>query len=175
MGEKKRRRRDYLNDFHQNLTGEYQYTGAHYTFAGQGSRRTFLTQLWLLCGGTLLAAVIAGCVPAAGMDNSFYVILPYGGGLVAAISLCWGLGRLTAGGDPLRAYVYEQTVEKLPGRAVVTAAFGGMTLLGEGIHLILFGFSGKFWSSALFLALETVIFAASLTARRLLLRQKWTK
>ncbi|MGM9537966.1 MAG: hypothetical protein ACI3VN_06500, partial [Candidatus Onthomonas sp.] len=156
MEEKKRQgRRSYLNDFQQNAAGEYLYTGAHYTFVEQGkNRRRFLTELWLLCGVALAAAVAGGCIPGSGMDQCFYVMLPYAAGLVGAISLCWGLGRLTAGGDPLRAYVYEQTVEKLPGRAMVTAVMAGLTLLGSLVRLILSGFSGKVWGSLLFFALE---------------------
>lgn len=177
MGEKKRRgRRDYLNDFRQNAAGEYLYTGEHYAFAEQGkSRRRFLTELWLLCGGALIAAVAAGCIPAAGMDSCFYVLIPYVVGLVAAVSLCWSLGRLTAGGDPLRAYVYQETVEKLPGRGALTAAAAGLTLIGAVIRLILFGFEGEIWGSILFLALEAIILAASLLAGQWVRRQKWTK
>ena len=177
MGEKKRRgRRDYLNDFRQNAAGEYLYTGEHYAFVEQGkSRRRFLIELWLLCGGALIAAVAAGCIPAAGMDSCFYVLIPYVVGLVAAVSLCWGLGRLTAGGDPLRAYVYQETVEKLPGRAALTAAAAGATLIGTAIRLILSGFDGKFWSSVLFLALEAAVLALSLLAKRWVQRQTWTK
>lgn len=177
MGEKKRRgRRDYLNDFRQNAAGEYLYTGEHYAFVEQGrSRRRFLTELWLLCGGALAAAVAAGCIPAAGMDGCFYVLIPYVVGLMAAVSLCWGLGRLTAGGDPLRAYVYQETVEKLPGRAALTAAAAGVTLTGTAIHLILLGFEGKFWSSVLFLVLEATVLAFSLLAKRWVQGQTWTK
>lgn len=177
MGEKKRRgRRDYLNDFRQNAAGEYLYIGEHYTFVEQGkSRRRFLTELWLLCGGALLSAAAAGCIPAAGTDSCFYVLIPYAASLIAAISLCWGLGRLTAGGDPLRAYVYQGTVEKLPGRAALAAAAAGLTLIGAVIRLILSGFDGKIWSSVLFLALEVIVFAASLLTRRWVQQQKWTK
>ena len=177
MGEKKRRgRRDYLNDFRQNAAGEYLYTGEHYAFVEQGkSRRRFLTELWLLCGGALVAAVAAGCIPAAGMDSCFYMLIPYAAGLMGAVSLCWGLGRLTAGGDPLRAYVYQETVEKLPSRAALTAAAAGLTMIGAVIRLICSGFDGKMWDSFLFLGLEAAVLGLSLLMRGRIHRQTWTK
>ena len=89
--EKKRRgRRAYLEDFQKTATGEYVYTGKLHYYETQGlERRQALLRLWLLTGAIAAAVVVSGCVPAAGMSNTFYVLLPYAGALLSAASVVW--------------------------------------------------------------------------------------
>jgi hypothetical protein len=174
--EKKKGRRAYLNDFRKNAAGEYLYTGDHYQFVPEGkTRRRFLAEQWLFCGGLLIASVLSGCIPATGMANCPYVILPYVVGFVSAVSLCWGLGRLTAGGDPLRAYVYEASVQAIPQRAMLTAVFAGLAALGEGVYLLLHGSANKTWDSFLFVGLEILVCLLALLARQGVKKQNWKK
>ena len=90
--EKKRRgRRAYLEDFQKTATGEYVYTGKLHYYETQGlERRQALLRLWLLTGAIAAAVVVSGCVPAAGMSNTFYVLLPYAGALLSAASVYGG-------------------------------------------------------------------------------------
>ncbi len=120
MMEKKRRKRgenSYLNDFHPNLAGEYIYDGTLYACqADAAAIRTAQRRIW--AAGALLAllAVAGGCIPAPGMQNHFYVILPYLGELIAALTVGWALVKLGRDWTAVREYVYERTVPALPRR-----------------------------------------------------------
>jgi hypothetical protein len=109
------------------------------------------------------------------MANCPYVILPYVVGFVSAVSLCWGLGRLTAGGDPLRAYVYEASVKAIPQRAMLTAVFAGLAVLGEGVYLLLHGSSNETFYSFFFVVLEILTCLFALLSKQGVKKQKWKK
>lgn len=175
MDREKKGRRAYLEDFQKNVAGEYVYTGEYYVYQERGkSRRRALAELWLLCGLLAAAAVGAGCVPDLWMGRP-YLILPYAAGLAAAASLCWGLGRLSAGGDPLRAYVYQQTVCKLPVRAAVTAVCAGLTLAGTLCAVIFTKTDGEKLNFLLFFGLEFVVFSAAMGTKMKLSKLVWSK
>lgn len=140
MAEQKRRRRSYLEDFHETASGEYVYTGRIHPFEGTASERVrALAALWGCTALSLAALVAGGCLPAAGMDGCPYVLLPYAAALLAEVSVVWLMGRLTAGGESLRDYVYKSTVGKARVRGTIAAAFCGLTLAGEGLYLALNG------------------------------------
>ncbi len=141
MAEKKRRaRRSYLEDFHETASGDYVYTGRVHPFQGTARERVrALAALWACTALALAALVAGGCLPAAGMDGCLYVLLPYAAALLAGISVAWLMGRLTAGGESLRDYVYKDTVGKARVRGALAAAFCGLTLAGEGVYLALNG------------------------------------
>ena len=123
-----------LEHFQRNAA-EYIYTGAHMTYVSEGkSRKRLLTELWgtgigggicLLAGGFLHIESFRGC---------FYVLLPYIVALVAAFSCLWTISELTSGGEPMRQYVHDATVLKLPGRAMIAAV---VCILGQAIYCIL--------------------------------------
>lgn len=173
---KRRGRKAYLADFQPNSRGDYEYNGALYRYTTQSkSLQKALAQLWAFEALQLICTVIAGCLPAAGMDNTFYLLLPYTATLLLAVSTCWALVRLTAGGNPLREYVYQASVKKLPLRTLLTAVFAGITAVGEILRLVLHGFDGKEGATALFFMLIFTILACSIALRRLILHLSWAK
>ena len=111
----RKKKRAYLDDFEKDLNGNYQYRGAHYHYKGTKSRGRALAGLWVLCGGGAALVVAAGLVPGATAYAPFWLLLPYMASLLAAGYAVYLLVRLTAAGEPLRAYIHEQTVLKLPG------------------------------------------------------------
>lgn len=174
MAEKKRKgRRAYLEDFKPNAAGEYIYYGTHYAWCG--GRKRPLRRLWLLSAAGFCASLVNGCIPGTGMDGRPYVVLPYVAALIGSFSQLWAVGRLSGGGDPLREYVYDATVKKLPLRAILTAVCAGVAILGELAGMIFTPFSGKIPFAILFMALETVALAAAFLLRRTILRLEWTK
>lgn len=140
--QKRRRGRwAYLEDFQQNVAGEYIYAGAHYAYADAAgrSRRRLLAGLWLSAVLAAAAIVAQGCIPAVGMRGCAYVVLPYAGALLSCCSLLWAIGRLSVNKEPLRAYIYKSTAAALPLRAILTACFTGATLLGDCVFLAING------------------------------------
>ena len=140
----KKKRRAYLDDFKQTAQGDYEYKGNHYVWDGtKESLKKELIVLWIYAGVMIALIVAAGCLPVQSMINCVYVILPFTVCFICAVSVIWGLVRMTSGGATLRAYVYDATVEQIPLRAVGTMLGAAATIAGELVYLIRNGFEGK--------------------------------
>lgn len=129
----RKNKRAYLDDFQRDLNGNYQYCGAHCHYVGKTPRKTVLLRLWLLCGGAAALTAGAGFVPGATAHMPAYVSLSYVAALLTAVYALYTLLRMTAGGEPLRAYLHEQTAEKLPGRCTLAAVLCAVSAAGQGI------------------------------------------
>lgn len=171
--QQKRKGKEYLDDFRKDLNGNYQYTGAYDRYCGATPYKKVMVLLWLLCGAAFAALAAAGFVPAPGAMGRFYVLLPYAVALVVQISAAWALVRLTAGGDPLRRYVREQTVDKMPLRCGISAAASAVAAAGECADLFLHGVQGAFLPAVGFLLLTLAGGAASAAAAVLTGRMKY--
>lgn len=175
-GKKRRGRRAYLDDFQRTATGEYVYNGQLHHFDGQKfSRGRGLRLLWV-CSAVMAASVIAaGCVPAAGMLGCPYVILPYAGALLSVSALIWLMCRLTAGGDPLRDYVYNATVKQFKLRSILVLAFSGCTLVGDIVYLIVNGAGGMLAGTAAFLICMALCLGGALAWKSIAGSLSWSK
>ncbi|MDY3919343.1 MAG: hypothetical protein SOZ59_10130 [Candidatus Limivivens sp.] len=172
----KRDRRAHLKDFEKDASGKYVYKGAMYGYQGSSeARRRTTGKLWTLSIAALCAIVLCGCIPAPGMNDCTYILLPYMIELVAACYFCWKLGRLTIAGDPLREYVYEDLTEKIPMGMVITALGSGAGFAGELVYLIQNGTNGKTGTAVLFLILEAAACAACVLGKTLFSKMKWAQ
>ena len=152
----------YLDDFEKDLNGNYQYRGAHYYYKGTQPRGKALAGLWVLCGGGTSCLLAAGFVHGATAHAPFWLLLPYMAGLLAGVYVLYLLVRLTAGGDPLRAYIHEQTAQKLPGVCLAAAVLAALTAAAQLVQLALGG--QNLAARLLFAALQTVAAAAFIRA-----------
>ncbi|MBQ8856512.1 MAG: hypothetical protein IJ024_00055 [Lachnospiraceae bacterium] len=177
MAEKKYKgRKAYLNDFHKNEKGDYEYQGILYEWKGEEG--TLCREMILLVGigvVMLAALILAGCVDAPGAINCFYVVLPYTVSFIAGISMVWGMWRLLEGGNPLREYVYKASVEQIPIRAIFTIIGAGAAIVGEIVYLIGHGFQGKSVKSMEFLLLESVVFVLAVILRKRVMVMPWKR
>ena len=154
----------YLDDFEKDLNGNYQYRGAHYYYKGAQSRGKALAGLWVLCGGGTACLLAAGFVHGATAHAPFWLLLPYMAGLLAGVYVLYLLVRLTAGGDPLRAYIHEQTAQKLPGVCLAAAVLAALTAVAQLVQLAL---GGQILAARrLFAALQAVAAAAFIRASK---------
>ena len=166
MGEKRRGRRAYLNDFTTNLQGDYVYQGSHFHYVGAEPWKLRLRRVWGLTAGMAAGLFAGGLLPAAGMNGVLYVVLPYIVSVIAGVSVVWAAVKLRREGK-LRSYVYEASILRIPGRARVTAAAALLAAAGEGLNLIRNGSGGKTAATLLYLLLELLAAAAAwLLARR---------
>ena len=177
MKEKKKKgRRAYLNDFQKNGAGGYVYKGDLYQYTdGEKKRKKDLLTLWVWYAGAVIFGIMAGCLPVEGLGRSAFVLLPYlveMGGLAA---VGWALCRITAGGDPLRAYVYEATVLKIPRRAWVAMIGAAATLVGGIVYVASQGFCTDMAADLAFLLLHPAVFACVFWAKKKAGRMKWSK
>ena len=154
----------YLDDFEKDLNGNYQYRGAHYYYKGTQPRGKALVGLWVLCGGGTACLLAAGFVHGATAHAPFWLLLPYMAGLLAGVYVLYLLVRLTAGGDPLRSYIHEQTAQKLPGVCLAAAVLAALPAVAQLVQLALGG--QNLAARLLFAALQTVAAAAFIRANK---------
>ena len=178
MGEqhKKHSRREHLNDFHLNVAGEYVYDGALYACQSDDAKqRRSKRAVWGMAAILTVAVAAGGCIPAPGMQNSFYVILPFLGELIAAVSTAWAVFRLGSDWSAVREYVYERTVPVLPRRALAAAILAFLGILCECVHLALAGHGGRLFYAVLYLIFKVLSILCALTIRRAMQRTNWSK
>lgn len=175
MASGKKKKRQYLSDFQQTASGEYVYTGNVFKYSGQGSYKKLRLTLGGLCLWMAAAAVICGCIPAAGMKNTFYVILPYLACVLSVATVCWAVVRLLMAGKSVREYILEETVGKLPLRCLFTIVFAAASALAEVIAMIFSDEKGNTGFSLLFLALAALIAGLALALRKAVASMEWEK
>lgn len=171
--DKKGGRRAYLKYFTPTPDG-YKYTGP--VCRCQNTPRERKRLLWQqggCCAVMAVMAVAAGCLPAPGTANCFYVLLPYLWVLSAVILTCWAFGQLAGGGEPMRRYVYDRSLPKLPIRLGFTMVGAALALAGETLYLLTGADDGKLWAAVLFIACQGAIFATAYTMRRQCARMRY--
>ena len=148
-------RKDYLNQFKMDDTGQYAYRGTFMAYAaGAESWKKDLLFIWLSCVIPLILLAIMGFLPKSGLDGNLIVLLPYGLSLIALFALIWKVCRLTYGGQKIRKYVYDSTVKTLPGYAAAVMILAAFALVGGIITQILGTFHGTVLSAVLLFAGE---------------------
>lgn len=169
----KRGRRAYLQYFTPTQNG-YEYTGPVCRCLNPPQeRKRLLWQQGGCCVVMAAAVIVAGCIPAPGTANCFYVLLPYLWVLAAVILTCWAFVQLAGGGEPLRRYVYDRSLPRLPVRLGFTAAGAAMALAGEVFYLLNGADDGQLWAAALFAVCQGSILTAAFAMRRLCAQMRY--
>ena len=171
----RKKKRAYLDDFEKDLNGNYQYRGAHYHYKGTKSRGRALAGLWVLCGGGAVLVVAAGLVPGATAYAPFWLLLPYMAALVLALYAVVLLVRLTRGGARVRAYIHEQTAQKLPSLCRATAVLCAAASAGQGVAVFAADAQMLWGMQGVFILFELLSCAAFAAAALFLKRMPWEK
>ena len=171
----RKKKRAYLDDFEKDLNGNYQYRGAHYHYKGTKSRGRALAGLWVLCGGGAALVVAAGLVPGATAYAPFWLLLPYMAALVLALYAVVLLVRLTRGGARVRAYIHEQTAQKLPSLCRATAVLCAAASAGQGVAVFAADAQLLWGMQSVFILFELLSCAAFAAAAWFLKRMPWEK
>ena len=173
-GNNKKNRRAYLNDFQKDETGSYVYTGDVYEYEGSNQSLCSLkVRLGVLGAMALIMLLWAGLIRVPGMDHSIYVLLPYAAALCGSVSVCWALTRLSTGGVSLRAYLYEESIEKLPGRSLFTACCCVFSLAGELTYILINGIGILHSGCIPFFIQQVGCIASMLLLRSDIMQTKW--
>lgn len=178
MEEKRKRhnRREYLNDFHLNVAGEYVYDGALYACkSDDASQRRFKRTVWGMAAVLVIAVVAGGCIPAPGMLNSSYVLLPYLGEFLSAGSVVWALAKLGTDWSAVREYNYQKSVAVLPVRTVVTAVFSALGFVCELIFFFTNDHAGQTFFALLYVLLKLTALLCTLVLRAEIMQAEWGK
>ena len=173
---KKKKRRAYLDDFRQTTTGAYEYKGIHYVWdGGEAEWKHQMRMNWVYAVFMAAAVIGAGCLPVPSMINCVYVILPFTVCFICAVSVIWGLCRLSSGGKSLRSYVYDATVEQIPLRSIGTMIGAAATMAGEVVYLVKNGFEGKTVSAVFFLLTLVCAFFLAKILRANIQKMVWKR
>lgn len=176
MGEEQKRKskRAYLDDFHKNSKGTYEYRGKIFRCVN-GSEAFARTKQKMLETGIIafVCALAAGCIPAPGMTGTVYMILPYVFGLISMISLEWALCCLWRSELMLREYIYESTVKKIPHRSILTGILNLAAALGGLVYLFVAGSGDGILWSVTFCLLEMVVGGGALMIFRMAGELRW--
>ena len=169
-------RRAYLNDIQPSLSGEYVYVGAHYRFVAE--EKTYLRsmlEISVLAFLSLAGFLAAGFVRAGGMSNCIYVLVPYMAEAIAVFTLLLALGKALIKGRRLREYEYEASIVKLPVRALLSAVFSAVGLIGIIIFVIINGAGGSVAELVVLLVGKVVSVVAPVALRKLMAALHWEK
>ncbi len=142
MSKNKKKRRSYLGDITLDAEGRYAYTGVELVPTppngiGTGAMYGIIAGL---SAAAVLFCIIGGCIPAAGMQNTFYVILPYIFEISFAVSVLWAALRMLWHGretGKLRKYVWEATYGQLGVRTVLTVIASAVCAAATVLFIIL--------------------------------------
>ena len=177
MEDKKRssreKRKAYLDQYKPDAAGRYVYKGSYHVWPEDMTRKRFLgiTALYSLI--TLGAMIGAGCIPAPGVGNKFYLIIPYAVGIAAAASVCFALARILGEGDKLRSFVLTDAFEKFEARSGMTRIAAAIAAAGEAAFLVLGDYPEKVLFGVAFIVLEALAFAAQWRLYRMAKAVSW--
>ena len=96
-----------------------------------GNQIFILRRMWAATGGAAALLLAAGCMPGQTAGQPFYAALPLVAALILAGVNVYTLARMTKAGDPMRLYLCEQTVCRLPGLEIAAAILAGLGTVGH--------------------------------------------
>ena len=162
--------RKYLDDFKKAPGGEYVWTGKVFIIAGP---RRAVALLAVLSFAAAAAVIGSGCVNAAGLSNTFYVIIPYILEAAAVFALCWQTVKLLLAGEKIKAYIKDSAEKYLPAASVGLTAAAAAGLAASSVYLILNGTGGKPVLCGIYLALKAAGAVTGILARIRFGRFEW--
>lgn len=151
MADKKRRlfsRREYLNDFHRNIKGEYYYTGQMFAFDGnKAAYSQYITYIITDAVLILLFTAAAECFPSVEMSRYPLTALFWMFQLTASCVLIYSAVRIALRKNPLRAYIYKATAQNLHVKAAAAGICSCLSALEMIIFLAIKGINGELWQN----------------------------
>ena len=151
------KRKEYLKDYQQGADGKYTYSGKTYGLSGTDEDRKKSYLILVVIVAALTASVIgSGLIDAAGMVNTFYVIIPFIGEVCALFALWWYLAHLMMEGPKVRGYVFEKANGRIPPAALILIFFAVCGLVMSAVFQLFNGFEGKMMKCILYLVLKAL-------------------
>ena len=172
MRNKKRQSR--ISHYQRTASGEVIYTGDYMAYVDCGrSRKRLLAELWALGVAAVCCLLAGGFLPIESFRGCGYVLFPYMVALLGAAAVLWYLGELTGGGNPLKTYVYESAVPRIPRLAVLSAIGAVLCVLGQAGRCAHNGSCTQ--AELLFMLLEAVGAVLIVLLRQALRKALWQK
>ena len=133
--ETRKGRFSHLGDFKKNSDGEYEYVGKTYELDCEV--KPFKVKIAVLAAMLVASVIACGAIPAKGMTDTFYVMLPLLSEILAAAFLAYKIVAFIFAAYPVRAYAMQKTVKPIPIISCVAAATSLSRLVAYAIYNIL--------------------------------------
>ena len=172
MTTRKQRHKAYLDQHVKDENGEYQYVGEWYRLQGGSTRLYPFLGLVLLTGA---AVVASGCITAAGLKNTWYVIFPYIIEVSLLFALAWQAVRLAVGRGSLKAFVFEEVSPRISPLCGGLALAAAVSTVCAGVFLLRQGADGTVIACIAYFLLKAVTGAGALLAKKLYSALIWVK
>ena len=127
--------RAYLNDYKLDENNKYVYTGKYYHYQGDVTKQKRNFVFITFC--ITFAVIMSGCINSSGMNNSFYVIIPYIAEVGCVFTLCWNVIRLAAEGNSVKEYVYTSVTKHIPNAIKTLMFFTLAGLVATMVYLVI--------------------------------------
>ena len=167
------RKYKYLDNFKLGADGKYIYTGDVYTL--KGDYKKIYLKISVLCVLLALCITGSGFINAAGMNNSFYVIIPFVAEVICLFVILWNSVRVIYAGQNVRAYIYEPGVPRITAGALAISIFAFLALVGSAVFTVLHGFEEKMLQCIIYWILELVSVPVGIALNRFVGKQEWEK
>lgn len=172
---KRRSKKEYLNDYQKNVNGEYIYNGLKYDYVNKKgrSKKQWIIELAVLNIIAFVVMLVPGFILVPGMNNCWYVLLPYGAGLIMTGYLIVEIIRLAWTKEQIKAWDYDKVAARLPKLIVFTLIVLPISLIGELIYIITNGAGGMIAGIIVFYACHIIAACAAAFMRRITAEVTW--
>ncbi len=167
------RKYKFLDNFKLGADGKYVYTGDTYSLKGD-YKKTYL-KLSLLSVLMALCVIGSGLVNAAGMNNTFYVIIPYVGEVICLFVILWNSVRIIYAGQNVRAYIKEPGIPRITSGAVALSVFAFCALAGSVVFTAIHGFENKMLHCIVYWVLKLITVPLGIVLNRFVKGNEWEK
>ena len=124
----------YLNNYKQDVSGAYRYTGDFYRWVSEKERAC--RNMWGLSLLEVALGVVGGSIPKAGMEGHFYALLPF---VVTLIFICvqiYALGNLSMIKEDIKDFEYERYFKPMPVYNMITAVAAAVGAAGQTVNVV---------------------------------------
>ena len=170
----KKLRRSYLNDYQPGMNGEYYYTGRYMGLEGTLAQRSDLNKKMLIL--SIIAAAVficSGILDGGTLWNTFYVLIPFAAEAVCLGIMIYKIVRFTRQQEPLKEYIYKQTVPVIKGLNTAAAVCAAVELIACIVYMII-NKEIVIAACVVFLAAKAINIALMIVLKLYLKKFKWT-
>ena len=165
---------EYLSEYKLDENGKYVYKGKYYSINDSVENiKNIYIKAWVLNILIACAAIGSGCINAAGMNNSFYVIIPYIAEIAALFAYSLNSIGLFSQGYKVKEYIYKKKFFKLSPAAMGIAISSAIGFICSLIFVISNGFQNQIFECVLYLALKILVFCFAFYTSRFVSGIKW--
>ena len=164
------KKKDYYSNYIQNEEGKYDYAGKEYHYDCDIPFKRAHTVVISLLSCSLVLLIICGFLPADGLMNTFYVIMPFAISFVSLFYECFQSFRIK---EVMKDFYYDKVIEGSKTRIIIIFILIVATVIGQCIQLAFSREVKSMFFSILFIVLLVITLLVLYFALQFIKRLKW--